>query len=136
MSINIFTASGNIGQDYELKYTPNGKAIGEFSLPVKSGWGDNEKTSWVRCKIFGERAEKVAPYLTKGSKVTVSGAFKLDEWEKDGVKRSMPCILVNDFDLPPRSQSQQSNSQPQRSANPSQQHGANGFNDFDDEIAF
>lgn len=103
MSLNLFIASGHLGGDIDLRYTQNGKCVGTFSLPVESGWGDNKKTSWLRCKLFGERAEKLAPYLTKGAKITVSGSFVLEEWEKDGVSHSMPCILINDVDLPPKS---------------------------------
>ena len=110
MGINVFTASGRCGQDMEVRFTPNGKAIGQFNLPVETGFGDNKKTSWVTCKMFGERAEKLAQYVTKGAAVTVTGAFQLDEWEKDGVKHSRPCILVNDIQLPPQ---QQGGQQPQ-----------------------
>ena len=102
MSLNLFIASGNLGNDIEVRFTPNGKCIGQFSLPVKSGWGDNEKTSWVKCKVLGDRAEKLQPYLLKGSLVTVNGRFEMDEWEKDGVKHSQPVILVNDIVLPPK----------------------------------
>lgn len=100
--INLFIASGNLGKDIELRYTPNQKCIGTFSLPVKSGWGDNEKTSWVRCKLLGDRAEKLAPYLIKGVKVSVVGRFEMEEWEKDGIKHSIPCLIVNELDLPPK----------------------------------
>ena len=99
MALNVFTASGNIGKDCESRVTPAGKTIASFSLPVKSGYGENEKTSWVTCKLFGVKAEKLPQYLTKGTKVTVSGEFVLDQWEKDGVKHSMPCVLVNSLDF-------------------------------------
>ena len=124
MGINVFTASGRCGQDMEVRFTPGGKAIGQFSLPVETGFGDNKKTSWVTCKVFGERAEKLAQYVTKGAAVTVTGAFQLDEWEKDGVKHSRPCILVNDIQLPPQQQGshqpqgQQQQQQPQRQQAP------------------
>ena len=113
MSINVFTASGRCGQDMEVRFTPSGKAIGQFSLPVETGYGDSKKTSWVTCKMFGERAEKLAQYITKGAAVTVTGAFQLDEWEKDGVKHSRPCVLVNDIQLPPMQQGSQPAAQPQ-----------------------
>ena len=99
MALNVFTASGNIGKDCESRVTPSGKTIAQFSLPVKSGYGENEKTSWVTCKLFGVKAEKLPQYLTKGAKVTVSGEFVLEQWEKDGVKHSMPCVLVNALDF-------------------------------------
>lgn len=105
MAINIFTASGRLGNDMNVSYTPNGKCIGDFPLPVESGYGDNKKTAWVTCKVLGERAEKLAQYLTKGSQVTVTGSFQLDEWEKNGVKHSRPVVIVSDLQLPPMQQS-------------------------------
>lgn len=160
MGINVFTASGRCGQDMEVKYTSSGKAIGQFNLPVETGYGDNKKTSWVTCKVFGERAEKLAQYITKGSPVTVTGAFQLDEWEKDGVKHSRPCILVNDIQLPPQQQggqqtpqgqqqqqrhpqqqqAPQNNGYQQARSQPVQQQQAPQYNeppmDFDDDIPF
>ena len=121
MGINVFTASGRLGNDLDVKYTQNNKCIGSFSLPVESGWGDNKKTAWVSCKLFGDRAEKLAQYLTKGSQVTVTGAFQLDEWEKDGVKHSRPVIVVNDIQLPPQQQGQQQRQQPMQQQRPMQQ---------------
>ena len=141
MGINVFTASGRCGQDMEVRFTPNGKAIGQFNLPVETGFGDNKKTSWVTCKMFGERAEKLAQYVTKGAAVTVTGAFQLDEWEKDGVKHSRPCILVNDIQLPPQQQAgtqQQRQQAQQQWANPQQ--GKPAYSepiiDFSDDVPF
>ncbi|MBJ2129111.1 single-stranded DNA-binding protein [Alteromonas sp. IB21] len=127
MAINVFTASGNVGGEFDLRFTPNQKAIGTFSLPVKQGWGDNEKTSWVTCKMFGERAQKMAQYITKGIKLTVTGEFVLDEWEKDGVKHSRPVVIVNslDFGTSPNNQNQQGNNSYQQGNN-NYQHQANG----------
>ena len=140
MAINIFTASGNVGSDMEVRQTPNGKAIGTFSLPVKSGWGENEKVSWVSCKMFGERAQKLAQHITKGTKLTITGSFVLEEWEKDGVKHSRPVILVNDFEFGGSPQGQQSHGGYQQQGNqqggrqnaPQQQ----GGYEFDDSIPF
>jgi len=139
MAINIFTASGNVGSDMEVRQTPNGKSIGTFSMPVKSGWGENEKVSWVSCKMFGERAQKLAQHITKGTKLTVTGSFVLDEWENNGVKHSRPVILVNDFEFggSPQGQSNQCGYQQQR---PQQNHQRASQNqsepnfDFDDNL--
>ena len=112
MPINTITVCGNVGKDAVLRVTPNGKHIATFSLPAKSGFGDNEKTSWLQCKMFGAMAEKLTQGIVKGAKVTVTGSFVLEEWEKnDGTKASIPTILVNDIDLPPRSHGQQGNNQ-------------------------
>lgn len=152
MAINVFTVSGNVGSDMEVRQTPNGKFIGKFSMPVKSGWGENEKVSWVSCKMLGERAQKLAQHITKGTKLTVVGSFEMDEWEKDGVKHSRPVIIVNDFDFGGSAQGQQQrtkNNQQggyQNQQNSSQQQGSQPPNmnqgatppdfDFDDNIPF
>jgi len=116
MPINTITVCGNVGKDAVLWVTPNGKHIATFSLPAKSGFGDNEKTSWLQYKMFGAMAEKLTQGIVKGAKITVTGSFVLEEWEKnDDTKASIPTILVNDIDLPPRNHGQQSNSQYQSS---------------------
>lgn len=99
MAINVFTFSGNAGADMEVRRTPNNKCIGTFSLPAKAGWGDNEKTSWIQCKVLGERAEKLAQHVTKGTKVTVTGPFILEQWQHEGKDYSRPTVIVNDLDL-------------------------------------
>ena len=73
--MNICIFSGHLPRDLDLRVTPNGKSVGSFSLPVKQGYGQYEKVSWVDCKLLGDRADKLAPYLLKGKPVTVQGEF-------------------------------------------------------------
>nr|ELR5210101.1 single-stranded DNA-binding protein [Providencia rettgeri] len=119
MAINTITASGNLGKDCEQRWTPNGKAVASFNLPVKQGYGEHEKISWVICKMFGTKAEKLPEYLTKGTKVTVTGEFVMDEWtSQNGEKKSAPVIIVNQLDFGGNSNqagSQQPARQPQQS---------------------
>jgi len=108
MAINTITISGNVGKDAVVRVTTNGKHIATFSLPAKSGFGDNEKTSWLQCKMFGAMAEKLSQSVVKGAKVTVTGEFVIEEWTKqDGTQAQTPTILVRDIDLPPRGQGNQ-----------------------------
>ncbi len=103
MAINTITISGNVGKDAVLRVTPNGKYIASFSLPAKSGFGENEKTSWLNCKMFGAMAEKLSAAIVKGAKITVTGEFVIEEWTKqDGSQAQSPTILVRDIDLQPR----------------------------------
>jgi len=132
VSLNLFIASGYLGNDIEIRYTPNGKCIGQFSLPVTNGYGEHEKTSWLRCKLLGDRAEKLAPFLLKGSKITVSGSFVLEEWEKDGVKNSMPCIIIDNIDLPPKSD----NNMPKPAPTTSKPLTQEELDELDDKIPF
>lgn len=76
MAINTITVSGNVRKDAVLRVTPNGKPISSFSLPAKSGFGDNEKTYWLNCKMFGAMAEKLSTAIVKGAKVTVKGLVR------------------------------------------------------------
>ncbi|MFC0047751.1 single-stranded DNA-binding protein [Rheinheimera tilapiae] len=127
MAINLFVAGGNIGRDCEVRVTPAGKHIATFPLPVKQGYGEHEKTSWVQCKLFGGQAEKLPNYLLKGVKVVVQGEFVLDEWnDKDGQKRQTPTVIVNSLEFMSQNQSNagQTN-QPSQRAPASQQGGYN-----------
>ena len=84
---------GNLGRDPELRYTPSGRAVTEFSVAVnqstKSPQGEwVEATDWFRVSIWGERGERAAETLRKGSRVLVDGRFRTREYEaKDGQKR-------------------------------------------------
>lgn len=98
--MNKFIFTGNLGTDAEVKYLPNGGAVCEFSAAVKSGYGEKETTLWLRCSMFGKKAEGTLPgYLQKGTKVCISGELSMDEWEKDGVKNKMLKLRVEDLDL-------------------------------------
>lgn len=98
--MNKFIFTGNLGTDAEVKYLPSGGAVCEFSAAVKSGYGEKETTLWLRCSMFGKKAEGALPgYLQKGTKVCISGELSMDEWEKDGVKNKMLKLRVEDLDL-------------------------------------
>jgi len=98
--MNVFTFTGNIGKAAEVKYLPSGSAVCTFSVAVKSGFGDKQKTTWVKCGMFGKRAEGQLPqYLGTGAHVAISGELTLDEWEKDGQKHSMLKVNVSELTL-------------------------------------
>lgn len=139
MAINTITASGNLGKDCEQRWTPNGKAAASFSLPVKQGYGEHEKVSWVICKMFGSKAEKLPPHLTKGTKVTVTGEFVMEEWtSQSGEKKSAPVIIVNQLDFGGNSNNQQPARQPQQpqQAQPADWSKKNPDGEWIDDIPF
>lgn len=74
---------GRLGKDPELKTTGNGTLVLNFSMATDHGYGDNKTTMWIRCAVFGQRAEKLHPYLAKGSQVLVQGELYTREWNKD-----------------------------------------------------
>lgn len=136
MAINTITASGNLGKDCEQRWTPNGKAVASFSLPIKQGYGEHEKVSWVICKMFGPKAEKLPEYLTKGTKVTVTGEFVMEEWtSQSGEKKTAPVIIVNQLDFSGNS-NQAGSQQPARKPQQKQAPQNEPPMDWDDQIPF
>ncbi|MEM8238610.1 single-stranded DNA-binding protein [Morganella morganii subsp. sibonii] len=139
MAINVITVSGNLGKDCEQRWNPAGKAVASFSLPVKQGYGEHEKTSWVICKMFGAKAEKLPEHLKKGTKVTITGEFVMEEWTgQDGGKRSVPVIIVNQLDFGGNHAGGQKPQQPQQQQQRVQQPPVQNEPpmDFDDDIPF
>jgi len=74
---------GNLGRDPELRYTPAGQAVTNFSLATNEVWTDGagqrqERTLWWRISIFGKQAEICNEYLQKGRLVFVEGRLSAD----------------------------------------------------------
>jgi len=100
MSFSTATIVGNLGRDAEMRYTAqNATAIVSFSVAVDQGFGDRKQTNWWGVVIFGQRGEKLLPYLKKGTKVAFEGELQLDKWEKDGVKHERTKINVDRLSL-------------------------------------
>ena len=75
---------GNLGRDPEMRYTPSGAAVTNFSMATSEKWtgqdGEkHERTIWWRVSVFGKMAEVCNEYLKKGSKVLVEGRMNADE---------------------------------------------------------
>lgn len=138
--MNIWNFTGNLGKDSEVKYLPSGEPICTFSVAVKSGYGDKQKTTWANCALFGKQASGQLPeYLTQGTQVAVSGEVCLEEWESNGVKNKALKVNVLKIDLIGSSQGKnaplsQAKRQKQQQSSPAQQRG--GFDDFDSDIPF
>ena len=87
---------GNLGRDPEMRYTPNGRQVTEFSVAVThrgrdqatGEWADLG-TDWFRVTVWGDRAERAAEEFRKGNRVFVEGRFRTREYDaKDGTKRT------------------------------------------------
>ncbi len=74
------TFAGYIGRDAELRFMPSGDAVAGFSLAVSTGTKDNPATLWVDCSLLRKMAESLAPYLIKGTPVTVCGDVGLEQY--------------------------------------------------------
>src|SRR5690606_5253513 len=93
--MNVFTAIGRVGKDAIVRYTQAGKAVAGWSLAVDDGWGQNKQTVWLDCSLWGDRAEKLAPYITKGAQIGVPGS--IGTREHDG--KTYVTLRVQDVTL-------------------------------------
>jgi single-strand DNA-binding protein len=83
--VNNFNAIGRVGKDdAKVRRTGNGEPVTGWSLAVDSGFGDKKQTLWLDCSLWGKRGEAVAPYITAGSQLGVSG--ELGQREHEGKK--------------------------------------------------
>lgn len=103
MSINMAVVAGNMTRDIEVRTTNSGFSIGEFTLAVNDRRKENgswvDYPNFIDVKLLGTRAEKLAPYLTKGTKLAVQGKLQQERWEKDGQKRSKLLILADEVEM-------------------------------------
>jgi len=91
--MKVITIAGGIGKDAEVRRTQSGDAVTGFSVAVS----DRQKnTTWFDVSMWGKRGEALAPYLTKGGKVTVSGEFGTREYE------GKTYLTVNANDVTPQ----------------------------------
>ena len=99
--MNIYNFTGRLARDCEQRFTQGGMAICSFSVAVDYGFGDNKGTNWIRCTLFGKRAEGGLPqYLMKGAQVAISGELKVREYDdKEGNKRTSVEVSVDKLDL-------------------------------------
>lgn len=112
MAVNSVTLAGNLTRDPELRTTQSGSAVLSMGIAVNErrkdasgNWVDNPQ--FFDLTMFGNRAEKIAPYLTKGTKVTVQGRLHYSSWQaQDGSKRSKVDVIVDEIEFMSRGQQQ------------------------------
>jgi len=75
------TIAGNIGKDAVTRKTQGGDAVTGWSVAVEERQGQEKRTVWFDCNLWGKRGEALAQYLTKGGKVAVSGELSTREHE-------------------------------------------------------
>lgn len=103
--INKVILVGNVGQDPETRYMPNGGAVTNLSIATSETWKDKnngeqqERTEWHRVVFYQRLAEIVAEYVKKGSKLYIEGSLRTRSWEQDGVKRYATEIIANEMQM-------------------------------------
>ncbi|GAA0353810.1 single-stranded DNA-binding protein [Morganella psychrotolerans] len=100
--VNKVILIGNLGQDPEVRYMPNGGAVTNITLATSESWRDKqtnemkEKTEWHRVVIFGKLAEIAGEYLKKGSQVYIEGSLQTRKWQdQGGQERYTTEVVVN-----------------------------------------
>ena len=121
MSLNKCLIIGNLGRDPEMRYTPSGQAVTQFTVAVNRNRKDQqgewqEETEWFRVVAWGPLAERTAEYLRKGNKVFVEGRIQTRQWEgQDGQKRYTTELVANtiqNLERRPRDESGEPGGQP------------------------
>jgi len=157
--VNKVILVGNVGNEPEVRYMPNGNAVANISIATSETWKDKnngeqqEKTEWHKVVFFNRLAEIVEQYVKKGSKLYIEGRLQTRSWEQDGVKRYATEIVGTEMQMldsggaanpagqanhstkpadPPPAESEPSQSQ-QRQA---QEAPPSNFDNFDDDIPF
>jgi len=103
-SVNKVTLIGNVGKDPEVRAMQNGTKVANLSVATSESWKDKasgekkEKTEWHRVVIFGNLAEIVERYVSKGSKVYLCGALQTRKWtDKDGAEKYSTEVVLQGF---------------------------------------
>lgn len=100
--VNKVILVGNLGQDPEVRYMPNGGAVANITLATSESWRDKttgeqkEITEWHRVVLFGKLAEVAGEYLRKGSQVYIEGQLRTRKWtDQSGVEKYTTEVVVN-----------------------------------------
>lgn len=100
--VNKVILVGNLGQDPEVRYMPNGGAVANITLATSESWRDKqtgenkENTEWHRVVLFGKLAEVAGEYLRKGSQVYIEGQLRTRKWQdQSGQDKYTTEVVVN-----------------------------------------
>lgn len=144
--INRVILVGNLGQDPEIRYMPNGNTVANFSVATSESWKDKQtgeqkdRTEWHRVVVFGKLAEIAGEYVKKGTQIYLEGQLQTRKWQdQSGADRYTTEVVINPLGgtlqiLGARSvdSNQQQSSQPNNRPAPKDEPPM----DFDDSIPF
>ena len=105
-SVNKVIVVGNLGQDPEMKYMPNGEAVTNITVATTESWKDKtsgekkEITEWHRITFYRKLAEIAGQYLKKGSSVYVEGKLQTRKWtDKENIERYITGIIADSMQM-------------------------------------
>ena len=105
MSVNKAILIGRLGRDPEVRYTPNGEAVANFSIATDEQWKDKNgerqtRTEWHNITLYRKLGEIAGQYLRKGSLVYTEGRIQSRKYTgKDGVERTAYEIIGNEMKM-------------------------------------
>lgn len=103
--VNKVILVGRLGADPEIRYTPSGAAVANFTLATSENWKDKdgnkqEKTEWHKIVVFSKLAEICGQYLNKGKQIYIEGRIQTRQWEdRDGNKKYTTEIVANQMQM-------------------------------------
>jgi single-strand DNA-binding protein len=100
-SVNKVILMGNLGKDPEVRYTPSGQAVANFSIATSDSWNDKqgqkqERTEWHRIVLWGKQAELAGEYLAKGRAIYIEGRLQTREWTDKENRKQYTTEVVGD----------------------------------------
>ena len=104
-SLNKVILIGNLGQDPEARFTPQGTAVCNLSVATNESWKDQsgeiqDRTEWHRVVMYGRMAETATEYMKKGQMVYIEGRLNTREWEdQNQIKRRTTEIRCDNFTM-------------------------------------
>jgi single-strand DNA-binding protein len=100
MPSSITTISGFLFKEPESRRTQGGLAVLSFSLPDNNGYGEKKTTQWIKCSLFGRRAESIGKFLAKGTAVQCSGHVEAKTYVgRDAQTKVSLDMSVDAFDV-------------------------------------
>ena len=109
---------GRTTKDIEIRYTKTEKAVASFTLAVNR---IGEGADFIPCEAWGRRAEALSKHIKKGDMIGLSGHLNVSTYEKDGQKRTMVKVVIDDFDFLPNKRTNQT---------------SQGFEPVDDDLPY
>ena len=99
--VNKVILIGNLGRHHEVRYTPGGQAVANFTVATNENWTDKqgqkqERTEWHKIVVWGKLAELCGEYLSKGRQAYIEGRLQTREWtNKEGAKQYTTEVVAN-----------------------------------------
>lgn len=100
MSVNKVILIGRLGSNPEIRYTPSGAAVANFSVATNESWNDKngqkqERTEWHRIVVWGKLAQLCGEYLTKGRQAYIEGRLQTRQWQdKEGATKYTTEVIA------------------------------------------